>query len=82
MLVESFLWRNRHKYSLIKRGAFWLVAPVFGNPVQLGIYEADQTLTLCEGVGAARLGYCMILVAHFPHVRLPYKLYGSEILWI
>ena len=33
MLFESFLWRNRHKYSLIKRGAFWLVAPVFGNPV-------------------------------------------------
>ena len=45
MLFQSFLWRNRHKYSLIKCGAFWLVAPVFGNLVQLGIYEAYQTLT-------------------------------------
>ena len=34
MLFKSFLWRNRRKYLLIKRGAFWLVAPVFGNPVQ------------------------------------------------
>ena len=56
ILFELFLWRNRHKYSLIKRRAFWLVAPVFGNPVQLGIYEAYQTLTLCEGAGATRLG--------------------------
>jgi len=37
-----------------------LVAPVFGNPVQLGIYEADQTLTLCEGAGAARLALTLV----------------------
>ena len=33
-----------------------MVAPVFGNLVQLDIYKAYQTLTLCEGAGAARLG--------------------------
>ena len=55
MPYESFLWRNRHKYSLIKCEAFWLVTPVFGNPVQLDINEAYQTITLCEGEGAARL---------------------------
>ena len=33
VILESFLWRNRHKYSLIERGAFWLVALVFGNLV-------------------------------------------------
>ena len=40
-----------------------MVAPVFGNPVQLGIYEAYQTLTLCEGAGAARLVIYMAAVA-------------------
>jgi len=37
--------------------------------------EQGGSSTIGKGTGD-----CMIVVAHFHHVRLPYKLYGSEIL--
>jgi len=41
-----------------------LVAPVFGNVVQLVsyVYEAYQTFTLCEGVGATRPWFYLVII--------------------
>ena len=63
---QESIWPNRHKYSLIKHSNWWY--QVFGNPVQLSIYKAYQTLTVCNGGGRRQTAHYHRLynLCHYP----------------